>query len=686
MDATGNATIAEDAVNDGSTDACGGLIFDTDVTSFSCANVGTNDVKLTVTDKNGNSASKPAVVTVEDKIKPTVVTQPVTIYLDAAGKASTTAAAVNNGSTDNCSIASYALSKTNFDCSNVGANTVTLTVTDVNGNSNSATATVTVVDNIKPTVLTKTDIIYLDAYGNASTSVKAIDKGSYDNCGIATMTLSKTSFDCSNVGANTVTLTVTDVNGNVNSAPAFVIVQDKITPTVITRNIIAELDNEGKVSITPAQIDNGSKDNCSEGVNVYKLSKTDFDCSNVGANTVTLTVTDVNGNTSSATAIVSVEDHISPKVLAENVKGYLDSKGSYTLEWTGNASISDNCGIQKKEFSKTSFDCSNVGENDVDIIVTDMSGNVTRKTFKLTLEDGTTPQLDVVADQKAQAWQKSVQVKLTGLSGVIDCPIQKINSIVAEASNTQIVTGSKVDYIEGQPTAILTLNLVQGVAGSSKVTVTVTDNSGTANGGINQISRSFILTVEPNHAPQVTGTVNAIKVNRGATLKVTPPANLFTDPDAGDVLTYSLEATKGSSIPSWISLDKTAGEIQLAPTAEAIGQHKFTIVAADILGLTAKYEITITVEIPTAVEIIDGASLTVYPNPTKGIVNIAVSNAKEDRMEISIYSSAGSKVYSGIHDVSAPIQIDLSGQSNGIYFVRFSGSLKGITEKIVLNQ
>ena len=41
---------------------------------------------------------------------------------------------INNGSTDNCSIQSMSLDSTNFDCSEVGANTVTLYVTDVNNN------------------------------------------------------------------------------------------------------------------------------------------------------------------------------------------------------------------------------------------------------------------------------------------------------------------------------------------------------------------------------------------------------------------------------------------------------------------------------------------------------------------------------------------------------------------------
>ena len=69
-----------------------------------------------------------------------------------------------------------------------------------------------------------------------------MDNGSSDNCGIATTTLSKTDFDCTNVGANTVTLTVTDDNGNVSTCTATITVQDNVNPTAICQNLTVQLD------------------------------------------------------------------------------------------------------------------------------------------------------------------------------------------------------------------------------------------------------------------------------------------------------------------------------------------------------------------------------------------------------------------------------------------------------------
>jgi len=73
----------------------------------------------------------------------------------ANGVATITAAQVDNGSADNCGIASLQLSQTSFACANIGANTVLLTATDHSGNVASAPATVTVVGSAPaPTIST----------------------------------------------------------------------------------------------------------------------------------------------------------------------------------------------------------------------------------------------------------------------------------------------------------------------------------------------------------------------------------------------------------------------------------------------------------------------------------------------------------------------------------------------------
>ena len=193
----------------------------------------------TYSDTIANAAGCDSIITfnvfIGDTTLPTVITQNITLYLDASGQAVTGTAQIDNGSSDNCSIGNMTLSQSSFDCSDAGTNTIWLYVTDVNGNVDSASAVVTVQDVIKPTVVTQNLTVSLDASGQVNRTVAEVDNGSTDNCSIATRTLSQSSFDCSEVGANTVYLIVTDVNGNVDSASAVITVQDVIKPTVVTQ-------------------------------------------------------------------------------------------------------------------------------------------------------------------------------------------------------------------------------------------------------------------------------------------------------------------------------------------------------------------------------------------------------------------------------------------------------------------
>jgi predicted extracellular nuclease len=161
-------------------------------------------VTLTVTDNNGNTSSCTTTVTVVDAVPPTVICQSVTVYLDANGSASVTAAQIDNGSSDACGIASMTVTPSSFGCSNLGANTVTLTVTDVNGNSATCTSTVTVVDNTAPVVNCQPVTVILDANGNGTITPAMVNNGSTDNCGIVSMALSQTNFSCLDVGVGSV--------------------------------------------------------------------------------------------------------------------------------------------------------------------------------------------------------------------------------------------------------------------------------------------------------------------------------------------------------------------------------------------------------------------------------------------------------------------------------------------------
>ncbi|PHS05045.1 MAG: hypothetical protein COA88_12885 [Kordia sp.] len=81
-------------------------------------------------------------------------------------------------------------------------------------------------------------------------------------------------------------------------------VVDDIQPIIACQNLALNIDGDGSVVITPSDIDNGCTDNCA--IETMTLSQTVFDCTDIGQNMVTLTVTDAYGNVNTCNATVMV--------------------------------------------------------------------------------------------------------------------------------------------------------------------------------------------------------------------------------------------------------------------------------------------------------------------------------------------------------------------------------------------
>ncbi len=113
---------------------------------------------------------------------------------------------------------------TNFDCDDIGENTVILTVTDSSGNFSTVTSTVTVEDSMAPVAIAQNISVELNDSNMAAITASAINNGSTDNCGIQSISVDIMNFDVDDVGANTVVLTVIDTSGNSTTTTAIVTV------------------------------------------------------------------------------------------------------------------------------------------------------------------------------------------------------------------------------------------------------------------------------------------------------------------------------------------------------------------------------------------------------------------------------------------------------------------------------
>jgi len=432
----GTVTLTPNLINNGSSDNCAitsyklieGTSGEVDSLVYDCDDIvgifGTHAVTLKVYDAAGHSATAPATVTVVDNSTPVAVGKAGQVFLNALGQATLNATALENGSTDNCALTS--LVSRNSDGTGV-ATSLAMTCADWRSPGNEVTVyyyvrdtsnhlsagvpcLITVTDNIAPTLVCKSTTTVLDVGSGGSIKVYPTDviTSSVENC-TATLKINGADYveyDCFTTGTYTVTVTSNDGHGNpVASCQADIEVVDNTAPTVNTKNITVNLSGStGTVTIAEDAVDNVSEDAC--GIDTYDTSRTLFTCDDAewhhgqpdaGQIPVTLTVTDINGNSASAGAIVTVKDITPPVATGKDLTVYLDANGQASITGADlNDGSTDICGASDLTFSANpnTFDCDDIagtGQVSVLFTATDLSGNSGTDTVTVTVRDNRPP-------------------------------------------------------------------------------------------------------------------------------------------------------------------------------------------------------------------------------------------------------------------------------------------------------
>ena len=355
----------------------------------------------TLIDGCGNSASGSQIITVKDTIKPVFANIPVatTISCDETvpGDPGTVTASDNcNGDVTASIVFTPGTLVADTNCPNSGIITHKWIVNDGCGNIAEATQEITVTDAIDPTFTTPEDItIYTDAacQFDASVEVTGDVTDEADNC---STDLNATFVDRDTVPGNCEgekvinrIWTLTDGCGNFATGSQIITVKDTIAPTfnetLPTAEITAECDAVVEAVVLTAS------DNCdSEVPVVFTETRTDGDCANNYTLTRTWTASDDCGNETSFTQTVVVSDNTAPEVTCNDITVQLDANGAATITVDDiNGGTTDACSdIDTMFISQATFDCDNVGENEVTLTVIDECGNASTCTATVTVEEG----------------------------------------------------------------------------------------------------------------------------------------------------------------------------------------------------------------------------------------------------------------------------------------------------------
>lgn len=355
----------------------------------------------TATDHCGNSSSCTQTIFIDDNQAPAITCPAnITIECNASTEPGNTGTAT---ATDNCDAVPT------LDFSDVTAGngcpegytiTRTWSATDDCGNTGTCIQIITVDDNTAPLITCPANVTIECTANTAPANTGSAT--ATDACDAApTITFSDVTLGglCPQEHTITRTWSATDDCGNTGTCQQTIVVEDNTAPICAAQNITVSVGGNGIVIVQPSQVDNGSSDNC--GPVTLSLAPNTFDCTELGENLVVLTVTDCPGNSSTCTAIVTVEEGGGLQANCQNVTIFIDANGnaSVTPGQVDNGS-GGGCdpGLLEFDLSQTDFNCADIGQNIVTLTVTDQNGNTATCTAIITVIDAMPPVISCPAN------------------------------------------------------------------------------------------------------------------------------------------------------------------------------------------------------------------------------------------------------------------------------------------------
>jgi hypothetical protein len=401
---------------------------------------------------------------------PTAVCKSITTQL-SGGSITMNASAFDNGSTGTCLPLNFKIngqSSITFNCSNIGTNPVMLQLSDALGGSATCSTTITIKDEEKPTVTCMNISLNLNSSGQASIISNDVVANAMDNCSAVTfVSVEPNQFSCNNIGIRPVQVIAKDASGNVSTCTALVTVKDNTPPTLVCKNITANLDANGQASIVPNDVLASSFDQCG-AVTLQSVQPNQFFCGHIGNFTVQLTARDASNNLSSCTAIITVKDILPPTVTCKNKTLQLDANGKASILANDvYVSASDNCaGVTILSVQPSQFTCGNLGNVPVQLTVKDASGNTGKCTATVTVEDKIAP--TVVCKNT------SVLLDANGLATIAPADVFKNGADNCGSVSPSGVIPSTFNYASlGQNTVTLNVNDLHGNTATCTATVEV---------------------------------------------------------------------------------------------------------------------------------------------------------------------------------------------------------------------
>jgi len=593
-------------------------------------------------------------------------------------------------------------------------------VSNPSGSSATSSAATISKDGINPTLILQDVNVYLDQNGDANLNLTDMVKEGTDNCAVKDTIADKTSFSCSDIGNQvTVTVTLTDQAGNQSIDSAQVTVLDTLPPT-IDQYDDQLVPDDGNCSATLADYtqDVTYDDNCSSSLTVTQTPAAGTLIS--GTTEVTITVEDASDNSSSMKFTVSVEDATDPSLTTRDITLSLDENGEAELNIEELVeSAQDDCsGLKDTTVNISSFDCSKLGDNVVELTVTDNAGNSTVKTATVTVEDTIVPSINqydnqLVPDEGncsatlvdytqdvtySDNCSSSLTVTQTPAAGTLISGTTEVTITVKDASDNSNSMKFTVSVEDATAPSLTTRDITLSLDENGEAKLNIEDLVESAQDDCSGLKdttvniSSFDCSKLGGNVVELTVTDNAgnstvktatVTVEDTIPPSITCPSDITKDTDTGQTY-YTVQGTEldaqGSDNCSFTLSNDLNTEESLDGVQIPTGKHTITWTVTDKAGKTATCSFDITVNTATSIENIGNSSIAIYPNPTNEKLNINFGN--ENVKQIKLLDLKGRVIYQ-TEQINKTMSINLSDIKKGMYVLQIKTDNNILTQKII---
>jgi rhamnogalacturonan endolyase len=680
---------------------------------------GTTTVTWTVKDESGNTQTATQQVTVVDDVKPTI-TAPEDVQAGTNNGCSATSVVLGTPAvSDNCSDADH-LTVTN-DAPNEfpqGTTTVTWTVKDAAGNTTTATQQVTVVDDVKPTITAPANVQNGTNNGCTATSVALGTPTVSDNCSDANhLTVTNDAPNEFPQGTTTVTWTVKDAAGNTSTATQQVTVVDDVKPSITAPANVEGGTNNGCSATGVALGIPTVTDNCSDAdhLTVTNDAPTVFP---QGTTTVTWTVKDAAGNTSTATQQVTVADDVKPTITTPAAVTVNADNGNCSASNVslGTPVTADNCSVASVTNNAPLF--YPVGTTVVTWTVKDAAGNTSTGTQTVTVIDDQKPTVTLVANPQVTLSGGSYTLREGDviLSKTDNCGIASVNvpSIRFTCNNIGInsVSLSVTDIHNNMFTATVNVNVI-GAIPSPGITVSRTNTTYTGAGTDKTIfigygTQSLNLTASnttssPANTAYTWSPSGSLNTSAGNSTTYTPGATQVGTNVITALATNEYGCTKAATVQIVVVDARCGDKILVCEKPDAKNpQAQENCVSIDAVparltnGATLGHCTNMITAATTTSGMVDktevvqpSIKVNVYPNRTSGQFNVQLNHYKASKATVMIIGINGLVVTQkeiGLLGGVQTIKFNMSNEAQGLYLIKVISDDGIRTEKLVIQK